>query len=83
MTELSTLALVTPENIAKIGSCGVLLPNTEGKIVDFETGGAKSNRCVLCQGSSGKINIYLSRYVFIFFDFLWLSNVLTKWLFKC
>ena len=40
MTELSPLALVTPENIAKIGSCGVLLPNTEGKIVDLETGKA-------------------------------------------
>ena len=24
----------------KIGSCGVLLPNTEGKIVDLETGKA-------------------------------------------
>ena len=38
MTELSPLALVTPEKIAKIGSCGVLLPNTEAKIVDLETG---------------------------------------------
>ena len=40
MTELSPLALVTPENIAKIGSCGVLIPNTEGKIVDLESGEA-------------------------------------------
>ena len=40
MTELSPLAIVTPENIAKIGSCGVLLPNTKGKIVDLETGDA-------------------------------------------
>ena len=40
MTELSPLALVTPENIAKIGSCGVLIPNTEGKIVDLDSGEA-------------------------------------------
>ena len=40
MTELSPLALVTPENIAKIGSCGVLIPNTEGKIVDLDSGKA-------------------------------------------
>ena len=40
MTELSPLAIVTPENIAKIGSCGVLLPNTKGKIVNLETGDA-------------------------------------------
>ena len=40
MTELSPLALVTPENIAKIGSCGVLIPNTEGKIVNLESGEA-------------------------------------------
>ena len=40
MTELSPLALVTPENIAKIGSCGVLIPNTEGKIADLDSGEA-------------------------------------------
>ena len=40
MTETSPLVLVTPERIAKIGSCGVLLPNTEGKIVDLDTGDA-------------------------------------------
>ena len=40
MTELSPLATVTPENIAKIGSCGVLIANTQGKVIDLETGKA-------------------------------------------
>ena len=40
MTETSPLVTITPENIAKIGSCGVLLPNTEGKVIDFDTGEA-------------------------------------------
>ena len=40
MTELSPLATVTPESNAKIGSCGVLIANTEGKIVDTSTGEA-------------------------------------------
>ena len=34
MTELSPLALVTPSDRVKIGSCGVPVPNTEAKIVD-------------------------------------------------
>ena len=38
MTELSPLATVTPTAKSKIGSCGVLVPNTEAKIVDTETG---------------------------------------------
>jgi long-subunit acyl-CoA synthetase (AMP-forming) len=40
MTETSPLVTVTPEKIAKIGSCGVLLPNTQAKITDLETGEA-------------------------------------------
>ena len=40
MAELSPLATVTPEGNAQIGSCGVLISNTEGKIVDLSTGEA-------------------------------------------
>ena len=40
MTETSPLVTVTPANNTKIGSCGVLIPNTEGKIIDLETGEA-------------------------------------------
>jgi len=38
MTELSPLATVTPSSKSKIGSCGVLVPNTWAKIVDTENG---------------------------------------------
>ena len=38
MTELSPLATVSKADNAVIGSCGVLLSNTEAKIVDLETG---------------------------------------------
>ena len=40
MAELSPLATVTGYCNAKIGSCGVLISNTEGKIVDLTTGEA-------------------------------------------
>jgi len=38
MTETGPLGLVTPTTRPKIGSCGVLLPNTEAKIVDPSSG---------------------------------------------
>ena len=38
MTELSPIGLSTKDEIMKPGSCGVLISNTEGKIVDTETG---------------------------------------------
>ena len=38
MTELSPVALSTRDDIMIPGSCGVLLSNTEGKIVDVKTG---------------------------------------------
>ena len=38
MTELSPAATSTEDEIFVPGSCGVLLPNTEAKIVDVESG---------------------------------------------
>ena len=38
MTETSPIGLLAPVEDLKIGSCGVLLPNTEAKIVDLESG---------------------------------------------
>lgn len=40
MTELSPVATMTIVDLFKPGSCGILLPNTEAKIVDLETGEA-------------------------------------------
>ena len=37
MTELSPAAIVVPKDGQRPGSCGVLIPNTEGKIVDIDT----------------------------------------------
>ena len=38
MTETSPIVTVTPKENPKIGSCGVLIANTKGKIVDIDTG---------------------------------------------
>ena len=38
MTETSPIVTLAPKEDLKIGSCGVLLPNTEAKIVDLESG---------------------------------------------
>lgn len=43
MTESSPCTHLTPKLAPKIGSCGVLIPNTEAKVVDTETGEALSN----------------------------------------
>ena len=40
MTELSPVVTSTRDDIFKPGSCGVLLPNTEAKIIDIESGEA-------------------------------------------
>ena len=40
MTELSPVVTSTRDDIFKPGSCGVLLPNTEAKIIDIESGDA-------------------------------------------
>jgi len=40
MTELSPLVTLTIVDLYKPGSCGVLLPNTEAKVLDLETGNA-------------------------------------------
>lgn len=40
MTELSPVATMTPSSDEVLGSCGVLLPNTEAKVVDVTTGEA-------------------------------------------
>eukprot|EP01135_Chromosphaera_perkinsii_P000359 Nk52_evm6s78 gene=Nk52_evmTU6s78 len=37
MTELSPAAIVAPNGESRPGSCGILLPNTEAKIVDIQT----------------------------------------------
>ena len=37
MTELSPVATMTPSSDEVLGSCGVLLPNTEAKVVDLDT----------------------------------------------
>ena len=38
MTETSPIGLIAPVDDLKVGSCGVLLPNTEAKIVGLESG---------------------------------------------
>ena len=38
MTELSPVATMTPSSDEVLGSCGVLLPNTEAKVVDVTSG---------------------------------------------
>uniref|UniRef100_A0A646QDR8 Luciferin 4-monooxygenase n=1 Tax=Hemiscolopendra marginata TaxID=943146 RepID=A0A646QDR8_9MYRI len=40
MTELSPVSHVSPRDSGRIGTCGVLVPNTEAKIVDLNTGAA-------------------------------------------
>ena len=40
MTELSPVVTSTRDDIFKPGSCGVLLPNTEAKIIDIKSGEA-------------------------------------------
>ena len=40
MTELTTIGALAIVDLAKPGSCGVLMPNTEAKIVNLETGKA-------------------------------------------
>ena len=40
MTETSPMGLLSPREGWKIGSCGVVFPNTEAKIVDLESGNA-------------------------------------------
>ena len=38
MTELGPVGTMTPKNKMFLGSCGVLVANTEAKIADLETG---------------------------------------------
>ena len=38
MTETSPIVTLAPKEDLKIGSCGVLFPNTQAKIVDLESG---------------------------------------------
>ena len=38
MTELSPVGTMTAVNDEVLGSCGILVPNTQAKIVDVETG---------------------------------------------
>ncbi|GAB6028007.1 hypothetical protein CHUAL_002234 [Chamberlinius hualienensis] len=38
MTETSPVTLFNPRNATKIGTCGVLMPNTEAKVVDVDSG---------------------------------------------
>ena len=38
MTELSPVGLMTPSDQVVLGSCGILLPDTEAKIIDLNTG---------------------------------------------
>ena len=69
MTETSPLVTVTPENIAKIGSCGVLLPNTEGKITDLDNGEAlgPNKRGELCvKGPQVRLYIYTHTHIYIY-----------------
>jgi 4-coumarate--CoA ligase len=40
MTETGPVGTMTPMNDEVLGSCGVLLPNTEAKVVDLHTGKA-------------------------------------------
>ena len=40
MTELSPVVTMTTADLFKPGSCGILIPNTEAKILDLETGKA-------------------------------------------
>ena len=40
MTELSPVGTMTAAHDEVLGSCGILLPNTQGKVVDVETGEA-------------------------------------------
>ena len=40
MTETSPVGLLAPKEDLKMGSCGVLVPNTEAKITDLESGSA-------------------------------------------
>ena len=37
MTELSPVATMTPSSDEVLGSCGILLPNSEAKVVDLTT----------------------------------------------
>jgi len=40
MTELSPVSHLCPKDSGRIGTCGVLVPNTEAKVVDLTTGEA-------------------------------------------
>ena len=40
MTELTTIGALAINDLVKPGSCGVLMPNTEAKILDLTTGKA-------------------------------------------
>ena len=62
MTKSSPLALVTQEHIAKIGSCEVLLRNTEGKIIDHETVKAAGPN----QTGERRVKVSQVKYLFIF-----------------
>ena len=71
MTELSPVVTSTRDDIFKPGSCGVLLPNTEAKIIDIESGdalgphqqgelcirGPQVSNCIIFLGSV-KLRIY-------------------------
>ena len=51
MTELSPVGTMTAANDELLGSCGVLVPNTQAKICDLETGeplgpGQRGELCV-------------------------------------
>ena len=79
MTELSPVALSTRDEIMIPGSCGVLISNTEGKIVDVKTGKNVGPNEVgeLCIRGP-QVSIFLSNVecivVHFFIDPLFLSN---------
>ena len=65
MTETSPAVTVSPKENPKIGSCGVLIANTQGKIVDLDTGKAlgPNERGELCvKGPQVKLNTHGGSY---------------------
>ena len=60
MTELSPVATMTPSSDEVLGSCGVLLPNSEAKVVDVTAGEA------LGPDQQGEICIKGPQVIYIF-----------------
>ena len=72
MTELSPVGTMTPLTNEVLGSCGILLPQTEAKILDITTGES------LPTGESGELVVRGPQVRLLFNHYINISNFKTE-----